>query len=56
MARPLLPHGPPAAVFVLTRAMLGVLRGAVMAEDAPDPVLLEQELLQLALSYLKAGR
>jgi AcrR family transcriptional regulator len=54
MARPLLPHGPPAAVFVLTRAMLGVLRGAVMAEDAPDPVLLEQELLRLALSYLKA--
>jgi AcrR family transcriptional regulator len=58
MTRLLVQHGPPlaaatpAAVFVLTRAVMGVLRGAVMEDAAPEPALLEQELLRLARSYL----
>ncbi len=58
MVRLLVQHGPPlaaaapAAAFVLTRSVMGVLRGAVMEEEPPAPGLLEAELLRLSRSYL----
>ncbi len=42
----------PARLFVLTRAVMGVLHGAVMAAEAPATAVLEAELLALVRGFL----
>lgn len=61
MVRLLLRHGPalaaaaPEQVFVMTRAVVGVLRAVVTEEAPPEPGALERELLRLARGYLAAA-
>ena len=38
---------PAATRFVVTRALLGVLRGAVLEDAAPEPEVLEREVLEM---------
>lgn len=55
MARgPLLAGVPEERLFVLTRAVLGVLRATVLEEAPPAPEALERELLALVRGYLLA--
>ncbi len=50
---PVLASLPPERLFVLTRAVLGVLRAAVLEESPPPPEALERELLAMVQGHLK---